>query len=177
MKTLLLISISLFLNSCSCKKNVVDNQETTMTKSITLQSDCPTDGKCSVEIFPNKSMNIQTDGTGAMYNQLVDSKETSVIVYQYNRDVPEGLQDGNYREEIIFEIKNSDTNLVASGNYLQQTKMLFGRFCFCRGQTGYYKVTDGNLNLIQKENSITFDLNFTVTEVPQIIKKIQASIQ
>jgi hypothetical protein len=177
MKILLLFSLSLFLSSCSCKKSVVDNQETAMTKTTTLQSDCPTDGKCSIEVFHNKSMNIQTDGTGAMYNQLVDSKETSVIVYQYNRDVPEGLQDGNYREEIIFEIKNSDANLVATGNDLQQTKMLFGRFCFCRGQTGYYKVSEGNLNLTQKGNSITFDLNFTVNEVPQIIKKIQASIQ
>ncbi|HLP64248.1 hypothetical protein [Flavobacterium sp.] len=177
MKTVLLFSLSLFLNSCSCKKSTVDNQAGTMTKTTTLLSDCPTDGKCTIEIFPNKSMNIQTDGTGAMYNQLVDSKETSVIVYQYNRDVPEGLQDGNYREEIIFEIKNSDSNLVISGNDLQQSKMLFGRFCFCRGQTGYYKVTDGNLNLTQKDKSITFNLSFTVNEVPQIIKTIQASIQ
>lgn len=177
MKTLLLFSLTLFLTSCSCKKSAVNNQETMMAKIVKLQSNCPSDGKCTVEIFPNKSMNIQTDGTGAMYNQLVDSKETSVIVYQYNRDVPEGLQDGNYREEIIFEIKNGDTNGVLSGNDLQQTKMLFGRFCFCRGQTGYYKVTDGTLNLTQKENSISFDLNFTITEVPQIIKTIQATLQ
>lgn len=177
MKTLLLFSLSLFVSSCSCKKSTVDNQETNMAKTTTLQSDCPTDGKCTVEIFPNKSMNIQTDGTGAIYNQLIDSNETSVIVYQYNRDVPEGLQDGNYREEIIFEIKNSETNLVTSGSDLQQTKMLFGRFCFCRGQTGYYKVTDGNLNLTQKDKSITFNLSFTINEVPQIIKTIQASIQ
>lgn len=177
MKTLLLFSLSLFLNSCSCKKSTVDNQETIMTKTTALQSDCPTDGKCTVAIFPNKSMNIQTDGTGAIYNQLIDSKETSVVLYQYNRDVPEGLQDANYREEIIFEIKNSDTNRVASGNDLQQTKMLFGRFCFCRGQTGYYKVTHGNLNLTQKDKSVSFNLNFTITEVPQITKTIQAIIQ
>lgn len=177
MKTLFLFSLSLFVTSCSCKKSTVDNPETKMPKNATLQSDCPTDGKCSVEIFPNKSMNVQTDGTGAIYNQLADSKETSVIVYQYNRDVPEGLQDGSYREEIIFEIKNSDTNRVISGNDLQQTKMLFGRFCFCRGQTGYYKVTNGNLNLTQKDNQINFDLDFTINEVPQIINRIQASIQ
>ena len=86
------------------------------------------------------------------------------------------LQDANYREEVIFEIKNSDTNLILSGEELQTTKMLFGRFCYCKGQTGYYLVEDGTLNLVQKDNKVSFSLDFNITKVPQIIKSIKASI-
>jgi hypothetical protein len=55
--------------------------------------------------------------------------------------------------------------------------MLFGRFCFCKGQTGYYKVEQGTLNLIYKKNVVDFTLDFTVTKVPQIIKSIKATVK
>lgn len=176
MKTLLLLSITVVLASCSCKKNVADSPKVTAGQ-VSPKLVCPDDGQCTIELLRNKILVIKTDETGAMYRQLDDSEETSVIVYQYNRNVPEGLQDGHYREEIIFEIKNSDTNLSLSGNELQQTKMLFGRFCFCRGQTGYYKVTNGELNVNQDKENIMFRLNFTITEVPQIIQSVQGNIK
>jgi hypothetical protein len=54
--------------------------------------------------------------------------------------------------------------------------MHFGRFCFCRGQTGYYKVEEGKLNLKKTNDTIALNLDFTITKVPQIIKTITTSI-
>lgn len=176
MKTLFLLSLAVILNSCSAKKNTVTNEEPAVAP-IKPKSVCPPDGQCTIELLHNKSLVVKTDGIGAVYHQLEDSVETSVIVYQYNRDVPEGLQDGHYKEEIIFEIQNNGTDLTLSGSGLQQTKMLFGRFCFCRGQTGYYKVTNGDLNVHQEKGNTTFRLNFTINEVPQVINSVVGTVK
>lgn len=141
------------------------------------ESPCPPDGVCTTEILKNKSLVIKTDEFGSTYTQIIDSETTSVIVYQYNRIVKGNLQDANYREEIFFEISNSDTELNLTNKELQQTKMLFGRFCFCRGQTGYYKVEEGKLNLKKTNDNITLNLDFTITKVPQIIKSITYTLK
>lgn len=176
MKKIVIVSATLFLTFCSSKKNMSKNNETILPE-YNIETLCPTDGKCTVELFRNKSLEIKKDEFGSMYHQIIDSENnTSVIVYHYDKNVAKGLQDGNYREEVIFEIKNSDTNLVLSGKELQTTNMIFGRFCYCKGQTGYYLVEDGTLNLVQKDNKVSFSLDFNITKVPQIIKSIKASI-
>ena len=88
-----------------------------------------------------------------------------------------GLQDGHYREEIVFEINNNDSEIKFSGNDLQKTKMLFGRFCFCRGSTGNYKITDGNLKLKQTKKEVIFTLDFKNNKVPQLLQVISENVQ
>ena len=106
-----------------------------------------------------------------------DNTMTSVILYEYKRNVEDGIQDGQHREEIVFEINNTDKEIHLNDFALQNTKMLFGRHCFCRGQAGFYKVSDGKLNLENKDNTITLDLDFTITKVPQLYSKVKATIK
>ena len=127
------------LSFCNCKKNAITERQSTPTTEIS--SACPEDGKCTIEIFRNKSLQIKKDGIGALYYQMKDSADVSVIQYQYNRNKTEGLQDGSYREEVLFEIPATATTLSLSDLKLQKTKMLFGRHCFCKGQAGYFEVT------------------------------------
>lgn len=175
MKTIWIIPIiALFWGCKSQKTNTITAPEKSMVSTI---SACPQDGKCSLEIFRNKRLNVLSDQYGSVYYQMLDDDNSSVIQYFYDRNVPKDLQDANYREEIVFEVKNTETNLSLSDNELQKTKMLFGRFCFCRGETGYYKVDNGSLNLNQKENNIDFNLQFTIDKVPQIIKTIQGNLK
>ena len=176
MKIQLIISALTLLSSCSSNKNLTS----TLSKkenTISIETICPEDGKCSIEIFKNKSLTVLSDQFGSIYTQQLDSPETSVIVYQYDRNVPKDLQDAHYREEIIFEISNSTSSLTLKDKDIQITKMLFGRFCFCRGQTGYYKVENGVLNLSQKEDEINLNLNFKINEVPQKIQTINVTIK
>ena len=105
-----------------------------------------------------------------------ESTTASVITKKYTRNAIKGIQDAQYREEILFEISNSDSDLSLSDLDLQKTKMLFGRFCYCPGQTGYYKVTAGKLTLKQKNKLTAFDLDFKVPQVPQIIKVVKATV-
>lgn len=169
MKKYLLIPLALGLAFCSGQKKSMEPNAIVNLKS------CPDAGICTTELFRNKAVKIKKDDFGSSYYEIIDSPETSVIIYQYNLKVEKDIQDGNYREEIIFEIKNSENQIVLSNSELQQTKMLFGRFCFCRGQTGYYPINTGRLTLTKNEATISFDLDFVITEVPQVIKSIRTS--
>jgi hypothetical protein len=142
---------------------------------LTLSSECPQDGACNVEMFKNKSLEIKTDDLGGIYYEIVAATESSVVLYHYDRKVEKGLQDGQYKEDIVFEINHSDSLILLSGSELQKTKMIFGRHCYCKGQAGYFKVTQGQLTLEQKKNVVSFQLDFTITQVPQIIKSIKAT--
>jgi len=176
MKIPVILSLLALLSSCSSSKKT----ESTLSKvdnSIALESECPLDGKCTIKLIKNKSLNVLADQFGSVYTQQLDSPETSIIVYQYDRNVPKDLQDAHYREEIIFEVNNASLNLTLKDKEIQITKMLFGRFCFCRGQTGYYRVENGTLNLTQVEDKINMSLSFKVDQVPQKIEAIKATIQ
>jgi hypothetical protein len=170
-KKIMLFPLAFGLTFCSSQKSTIKNNP------VVIEKPCPDDGICTVEILRNKRMEIKKDDFGSIYYQTVDSHETSVVIYQYNRKVEKGLQDGNYREEIVFEIKKTDKKLLLQDLKLQQTKMLYGRFCFCKGETGYYEVTKGTLKLNQVNNNINFDLDFIVTEVPQIITTIHTAVK
>jgi hypothetical protein len=180
-KIIFLLPMILFFASCKCKKaTTTDVTKTAImdeSKKNSTKTFCLDNGKCTIEIFRNKSLDVKTDDFGSIYYNKIDNPETSVILYKYVKNVPKGLQDGNYSEQIVFEINNSDKTLTLSNQDMQKTKMLFGRFCFCRGQTGNYKVEEGNLNLKQKNNEVQFDLDFKITKVPQLINAISEIVK
>ena len=173
MNKLFLIPLALGLTFCHCQKSAIAAMQT----KTTIESPCPENGVCTIQIQKGKSMVVKTDEFGSIYYTLEEDATKSVIVYEYKRNVEKGLQDGQHREEIVFEINNSDTKISLNDIGLQNTKMLFGRHCFCRGQAGYFKVTEGNLNLENNKGTITVDLDFKVTKVPQLYTTVKATIQ
>jgi len=120
---------------------------------------------------------VKTDDLGGIYYHMEDNSNTSIIKYEYNRTVEEGLQDGQHREEIVFEINNNATELKLRDADLQTTKMLFGRHCFCKGQAGFFRIEEGTLNLSNKNEVISFDLDFKTHSVPQLFEKVKASVK
>lgn len=162
LKFFLFLSLILF-GGCQTSKS---------TLSPEYSGDCPTEGICVVAVHEDKSLNILEDEFGAIYYTMVEKKESSVVHFKYDRNVDQQYVDGHYTEEILFEITNN-TPLNLSDTALQETKMIFGRHCFCKGQAGYYKVTSGTLNLIKNKKGTQFTLDFKVKDVPQIITFIK----
>ena len=171
MKNSLFLVAILIIASCSCKKSA------TQVQTMKLSGNCPKDGTCIIQLLKNKSMEVKTDDFGKTYYNLIESTTQNVIRYTYSRTVKGNLQDAGYREEIIFEESNDSKNIALTNESLQKTKMLFGRFCFCRGQTGYYKVNHGNLIILQKTKEKTASLDFKIDEVPQIINHIDFALK
>jgi hypothetical protein len=156
--------------SCSSKK-----ASTTKPMNYNLESNCPKDGTCTITVFPNQKLEILTDDIGSLYYKKVTAINSSVFHFQYTKTVEEGIQDGHYQEELIFEYSNENLPLQLNDQLLQTSKMLFGRHCYCKGQAGYFMVNSGRLNLDQTKGKATINLQFKILEVPQIITQIQGN--
>lgn len=156
-KVLLLFALPLL----SCSTKVVPEQKDSPIKTTTLELSCPENIDCSFEILKNKSMDIKTDETGALYYEMVDNPEKVVYSYQYKQKNDNNLQDAFYREEIVFEMDKNHSDFSFSNDELQTKNMLFGVFCYCKGKAGYYKVKKGS---ISKKDKILH------IEIPEIVE-------
>lgn len=139
-------------------------------------SHCPEDGSCSFQVSANKSLAVAFDGTGAVYPKISDGNSILAKFTYKRKDIP-NTADGHYREEIYMELNPKTLELNLTDHQLADVKLFFARWCFCRGQTGYYRVKKGNLNLKKiSKGEYSLILNFKIDEVPQVIKTIEEII-
>lgn len=156
MKVVFFLIPFILFSSCKTKADKVitlDNQ----VKNV--NSECPAEAVCTMDVQKNKSLLIKEDGTGALYPEIVAGDKT-VVVYTFLRKGPEGTVDGDYSETIHFEIPNGTTTSSFTDASLKDAKLLFGKHCYCKGEAGYYRVERGSLKVIKSESSVTFDLRF-----------------
>jgi hypothetical protein len=165
MKYLLILVLSSTILMCESSKKATIHTPI----EATVLENCPEDGTCTFEVFQNKSLNIQKDDLGAFYPEVVDGKKT-VIKFEYKRNEIPNTADGNYSEIIYAEINPQAKEITLQDDTLIEAKLLFGRLCFCRGETGYYYVNKGLLNISSNtDGTKTYTLTFKINEVPQII--------
>lgn len=172
MQNYFLLWMFLFLGSCNSNKSVVKTYDLKIANAI---SNCPENGICTLQLLQNQELILQRDAIGKIFYTTLPNPRTSIIVYEYSKKVPEGLQDASYREEIIFEIENASSDLHLTNAALGQTKMLFGRHCFCKGYAGYFFVQEGSLEVVKNKSDLSFRLDFKMDEVPQVITKIKTN--
>lgn len=130
---------------------------------------CPEDGVCSFEIIENKTLQIKTDELQGTYPELINGS-SFVLKFEYKKG-NDNYQDSSYREEIFIELDKN--NLEFETVDLKKTKLLFARWCYCKGQAGYYKINQGKLSVIKKDaDSFELNMSFKIEEVPQIINQI-----
>jgi len=139
-----------------------------------IAKDCPPDGKCTLTIHKNKSLYTNTNELGELVYEMQDNDTKDIAVYTYNRTPPKNVQDGTYREEVIVEVDRKPKTSVLDGKI--RAKALFGRFCYCKGSTGYYKIEAGDLIKSSGDQEV-YEFNFKITEVPQVLQKIQFSLK
>lgn len=157
----------LMISLVSCKS------KTELTSSVRKEiskMECPEDGKCSFEIIENKTLQINTDNLGSIYPEVINGDEC-VLKFEYKKLGNSNYQDSDYREEIFIEIDKSNPEIKTED--LKNKKLFFARWCYCKGQTGYYKINKGALSITKvDEISFRIQLNFKIEEVPQVINRI-----
>lgn len=175
MKNILFLIVVLF---CSCKST----QQTTLLSNLNEDvqkklDECPQENtECTIELFPNKTIEFKKDNIGILYPVLSEGNKT-ILKYTYHKSSPKNLQDGFYTEIIYAEFDNSSDEIELSNKDLQNIKLHFGRFCYCKGQTGYFPITKGSFKSSKiDKHTMMFSIDFEITEVPQIIKNIDATI-
>jgi len=174
MKKLVLVLLVFIVPGCKSTSinKVLDTLDETYTTEI---SNCITNATCSIEIIPNSSLLIKQDEFQNSYVEIKKGSNT-LVKYQLKKNEIPNTADSNYSEILYIEIDNYNKSLVLKNEELQQVKMIYGRLCYCKGASGYFKVKKGNLELILKKNQLTLNTNFTVENIPQIITQVREKI-
>lgn len=168
----------LMINACKTQTGTVTSTEKTATMGQLNErvTGCPDEGDCTVKIHKNMNLIIKEDGTGAIYPEMVAGKNT-VVEYTYLKEGPEGTADGNYSETIHFEIPASVESLSKVNASLGDVKLLYGKHCFCKGEAGYYPISNGELSVSTNNKTLAFNLNFKVEKTSQVISNISETVK
>lgn len=141
---------------------------------ITLDN-CPEKSTCTIEIIPHSTLIIKEDEFKNTYIEILKGTKT-IIKYQYKKDEIPNTADSHYSEIVFIETDNYDKNIFLKNEQLQEVKMVFGRLCYCKGSSGYFRVIKGELELTVKKNKLTLNTNFSVDNIPQIIANLNETI-
>ncbi|PCH53701.1 MAG: hypothetical protein COC22_01900 [Flavobacteriaceae bacterium] len=159
----------------SCKST--QNLNFTLNEIIfTKIVNCPENGDCTVELIPNKFLEFKKDDIGALYPVITEGEKT-ILKYTYKKKPALNTQDSNYTEIVYAELNKTITEISLSSKELQTIKLYFGRLCYCKGETGYYPIKNGNFEIEKAgKNTVKIEFDFNIKEVPQIISKISETI-
>lgn len=171
MVIILFISCKPTQNKNSKSKEEAINMET-ISQNI---ENCLENSTCTLEIIPNKTIEFKKDKFGIGY-PIINEGNKILLKYTFNKNTDKNLQDGFYTEIVYAEL-NSIENTSLLDKDLQQIKLYFGRLCYCKGETGYFPIEEGLFSIKQlSEKEFNIDINFTVSQVPQIISSINQTI-
>tara|TARA_R110001583_G_scaffold160872_1_gene312760 strand:+ start:35629 stop:36162 length:534 start_codon:yes stop_codon:yes gene_type:complete len=172
MKNILLLLIILF-SSCKSTQNI----NFTVQENIFIETEnCPENGTCTIELIPNQALKFNKDEFGHSYPVITEGEKT-ILKYTYTKNPATNTQDSNYTEIVYAEFEHNTTPISLTNNELQTLKLYFGRLCYCKGQTGYYPIKNGEFKLEKlDENTLKIEFDFKISEVPQIISKINETI-
>ncbi|HEY9221063.1 MAG TPA: hypothetical protein VIO43_05735 [Lutibacter sp.] len=161
----------LFLVIVSCKSSFVVNE------AILVDTlNCPENGTCTIELLPNKSLEFKKDEFGNSYPVISEGNKT-IFKYVYAKNPIPNTQDSNYSEIVFAELDSTISAKTLTNEALQNIKLHFGRLCFCKGQTGYYPIKNGNFKISKvSKKAFKIDFNFKIDEVPQIISAIKETV-
>ncbi|MET2985871.1 hypothetical protein [Aureibaculum conchae] len=174
---LILFSILIFsLLNCKGKKSTTNFNKLSENQIFNLDK-CAVDTQCSIEIIPNAELAVK-EGEQQDYNINLEDGDKIVVKYMFKRNELPNTADSNYSELLYFEIDKNEEQLSLVNEDLQNVKMTYGRFCYCKdGTSGYFKVTQGNLKLIKSNNELSIDLNFNVGKIPQLLTTIKETVK
>ena len=172
MRLILTFSLLLILKSCK----VVPEVNSEVSKEISSLT-CPVEGTCKLEVIKNSHLEIKTDEFGILYPQIDDGL-FMVLKFEYIRnEIPE-TADSGYRELIFLQLNPEQMEMEIQNKNLSTVNLLFARLCFCRGQTGYYKINMGRLSVKKiQDKTYLVDLEFKTDEVPQVINHISETFK
>ncbi len=174
MKITFVFFMIIFLSSCSAQKNISSLAELKGNKSFKV-TNCPKDGSCSLRIIKNKTLDLKKDEFGMYYGQKINSNSI-LLEYTYERNKLKNTVDSHYSETIYFSIPKTTESLMLIDKDLQKVSATLHRLCYCKGTTGYFKITKGNLSLNIKKNELTLNADLSIKNIPIVLNKIGEKI-
>lgn len=161
--------LSILVLTFSCKSQHPDMLDSNIENS--QRTTCPDEGKCNFSLSSNQSIQFKKDEFGIGYAEFI-KKDALLLKFEYQRDDIPNTVDGQYIERIYLELPNHPKTLNLKYEELKNINLLFERVCYCKGETGLYKIDQGTLSLKPLgNNSYHLKLKFK-SSVPQVITEI-----
>ncbi len=107
----------------------------------------------------------QTDNIYFDYDVIKGNK----LVFDYNFKAKdrESMADDEYRERIVFQLKNKTKSFVLTGDSLISAKAYYTRSCFCLDR-GNYKINGGSIKgKLVKAKTWKVDMDLVITPSPE----------
>lgn len=164
MRNLYAYCFVLILFSCKTKSDL------TVINNHPSQHLCPEDGTCTFEVLQNHSLMVNYNKLGAL-NPTITDGDKLVFKFEYKRnEIPDAV-DSSYREELFVELDYN--NLEFETDDFKSQKVVFARWCYCKGQAGSYRINKGKLSVKKlKEKTYQLNLIFNTEKLPQVITQI-----
>ncbi len=99
---------------------------------------CATDFSCTEKLSKDSAIEYKIAEYGNSMATIVSSEESLVVEITRDRIVDKNIQDSSYREHFLIEMANPNKTIGVSA----VRKFIFGKFCFCKGEAGYFEVKD-----------------------------------
>lgn len=99
---------------------------------------CATDFTCKEKLSKNSALEYKIAEYGNSTATITANEESMVVEITRDRIVDKNIQDASYREHFLIEMANPDKTIGVSAI----RKFIFGKFCFCKGEAGYFEVKD-----------------------------------
>ena len=77
---------------------------------------------------------------------------------------------------MYLEIDNYNKKIHLKNEELQQVKMIYGKLCYCKGSSGFFKVKNGDLELTLSKNKLSLVTNFNVENIQQMVSQLNENI-
>lgn len=172
-KIFTLFALGALVTSCNTAKGVVSTNW--LGKTVSIASSCPENGTCTATRELEKGLNLK--GFEELYPQDVFNPETILLKYEFERKKSEDIYaDDFYKEEIFMEIPLKAFKKEFKGADLEQVKLIYGKHCYCKGEAGYYKITQGTLKIDHSDKQTKVKLSFKVP-VTSLIENIAFTVE
>lgn len=173
MKKLLTLLAFAALTSCSSTKGVTSTNW--LGKNVTVKSEVPENGTVTATREFEKGLNL--NGFQQLYPQPHYNPHAVLVQYEFNRNKSEQeYADDFYKEEIFMEIPAEAFKKEYKDADLEQVKLVYGKHCYCKGEAGYYKITEGTLNINHSDKQTKVKLTFKAP-VTSLIETIEFSVE
>ena len=156
-KMIALLALSAVAISCSTTKGVESTNW--LGKKVTMVSVAPENGKVTATRESEKALNL--NGFEQLYPQTIYNPETVLVQYSFDRNkAKENYADDFYKEELFLEIPAKAFKKEYKDAALQDVKLVYGKHCYCKGEAGYYKITQGTLKVDHSDKQTKIKLSF-----------------
>jgi len=156
-KIMALFAVLAVIVSCSPTKGVESTNW--LGKKVTVISDAPENGK--VTAIREFEKGLILNRYNELYPQTHFDPEKVLLEYSYTRKkAEENYADDFYKEEIFLEIPAQKFKKQYKDAELEQVKLVYGKHCYCKGEAGYFKITEGTLKVNHSEKQTKVKLTF-----------------